>query len=187
MLAWDQPKCGISRDALRSRRHGPPTPCGAATEYEVGTLALMGALLHLVQKEWECMGAYFIVRNVAVHPSRSTWKSSYCLAVAPMALLTLIKPYIRYKAKFHYAIQLANQLASWSATCYWRDVRPDVQTQFDTFYNVALQLLDYFYPHHIITVTNRDPYYITPKIKSLLRRKNKLMRERGIRVSTAHR
>lgn len=61
----------------------------------------------------------------------------------------------------------------------------DVQTQFDTFYNVALQLLDYFYPQHIITVTNRDPYYITPKIKSLLRRKNKLMRKGRLEEASA--
>ena len=61
----------------------------------------------------------------------------------------------------------------------------DVQTQFDTFYNVALQLLDYFYPQHLITVTNRDPYYITPKIKSLLRRKNKLMRKGRLEEASA--
>ena len=33
----------------------------------------------------------------------------------------------------------------------------DVQTQFDTFYNAALQLLDYFYQQHIITVTVTAP------------------------------
>ena len=66
--------------------------------------------------------------------------------------------------------------------------KDDFQTQFEAFSNVALQLLDYFYPQHIITVTNRDAYYMTPKIKkiiSLLRCKNKLMRKGRLEDSSA--
>ena len=48
--------------------------------------------------------------------------------------------------------------------------------EFDYFYNLALQLLNQFYPERSITLTARDPDYITPKIKAMLRRKNKLMR-----------
>ena len=46
------------------------------------------------------------------------------------------------------------------------------QTAFDNFYNVALGLLDQFYPEKIISVKSRDPEHITLHIKSLLRKKN---------------
>ena len=35
----------------------------------------------------------------------------------------------------------------------------------------------YFYPLHAITVTNRNPHFVTPYIKALLRKRNKLMRK----------
>ena len=50
----------------------------------------------------------------------------------------------------------------------------DIQTATDTFYNIALQLLDHFYPKR--TVNSRDPSYVTPVIKAKLCRKNRLMR-----------
>jgi len=52
----------------------------------------------------------------------------------------------------------------------------NAQTAFDNFFNVAFGLLDQFYPEKTITVKSLDPEYITPLIKSLLRKKNKLMR-----------
>ena len=52
----------------------------------------------------------------------------------------------------------------------------NVQTEFDVFYDTALRLLNHFYPEHTITVTSRDPRYITPHIKAKLRKKNRLMR-----------
>jgi len=52
----------------------------------------------------------------------------------------------------------------------------NVQTEFDVFYDTALRLLNHFYPKHTITVTSRDPHYITPHIKAKLRKKNRLMR-----------
>lgn len=61
----------------------------------------------------------------------------------------------------------------------------DAQTQFDTFYNVVLLLFDYFYPLRTITITDRDPSYITPNIKSQLRRKNKLMRKGRLEEASA--
>jgi len=36
-------------------------------------------------------------------------------------------------------------------------------------------MLDIFYPLRAVTVTNRDPYFVTAKIKSLLRKHNRLM------------
>lgn len=54
---------------------------------------------------------------------------------------------------------------------------PDtVQAALNHFYNVAYGLLDQFYPERTITVRSRDPEYITPYVKSLLRKKNSLMR-----------
>ena len=61
----------------------------------------------------------------------------------------------------------------------------DTQREFDAFYNVALQLLERFYPLRTITVTSRDPPYITPAIKAKLRRKNRLMRAGRIEEADA--
>jgi len=36
--------------------------------------------------------------------------------------------------------------------------------------------MDQFYPEQTITLTSQDPSYVTPVTKSMLRRKNKLMR-----------
>jgi len=52
----------------------------------------------------------------------------------------------------------------------------DVQTEFDQFYDITLGLLNVFYPEQSITVTSRDPEYVTPSTKAKLRRKNWLMR-----------
>jgi len=43
-------------------------------------------------------------------------------------------------------------------------------------FNVAHNLLDQYYPARVVTRSSRDPSYVTPGIKSVLRRKNKLMR-----------
>jgi len=61
----------------------------------------------------------------------------------------------------------------------------DVQIQFDIFYDACLLLLDNFYPLCTIKVTNRDPTYITPDIKRLLRRKNRLMRRGRLKEASA--
>ena len=57
--------------------------------------------------------------------------------------------------------------------------------EFDAFYTCALELLDRFYPERSVTVSNRDPYYITPQIKYMLREKNRLMRTRNIDAANA--
>ena len=48
----------------------------------------------------------------------------------------------------------------------------DTQTAFDHFYSVMLGILDYFYPTRSVFVTNRDPYFVMPVIKALLRKRN---------------
>jgi Reverse transcriptase (RNA-dependent DNA polymerase)/Endonuclease/Exonuclease/phosphatase family len=52
----------------------------------------------------------------------------------------------------------------------------DAQSDFDSFYSTAIILLNHFYPQRSITITTRDPDFITPEIKAKLRRKNRLMR-----------
>ena len=57
------------------------------------------------------------------------------------------------------------------------DPNIDVQVAFNRFYDIVLGLLDEHYPLAKITVTSRDPPYITPAIKSMLRSKNKLLKK----------
>ena len=52
----------------------------------------------------------------------------------------------------------------------------NTQEEFDLFYATATYLLNQFYPKRSITLTTRDPQFITPEIKAKLRRKNLLMR-----------
>jgi len=52
----------------------------------------------------------------------------------------------------------------------------NTQEEFDSFYSIATCLINQFYPQRSITLTTRDPQFITPEIKAKLRRKNRLMR-----------
>jgi hypothetical protein len=58
------------------------------------------------------------------------------------------------------------------------DSDPAINTraEVDFFYLKALELLDQLYPEQTVTLTTQDPDYITPEIKSMLRRKNRLRR-----------
>jgi len=56
------------------------------------------------------------------------------------------------------------------------DKHSDTQTMVDEFYRSARELLDRFYPERTITVSSRDPDFVTASIKARLRRRNKLMR-----------
>ena len=61
----------------------------------------------------------------------------------------------------------------------------DTQSAYDEFYGIVYELLNYFYPKQTITVTSRDPTYITPAVKSKLRRKNRLMHKGRIEEASA--
>jgi len=61
----------------------------------------------------------------------------------------------------------------------------NIQAAFDHFYSVTLSLLNQFYPEKTITVSSRDPDYITPVIKAKLRCKNKLMHARCVEEASA--
>ena len=52
----------------------------------------------------------------------------------------------------------------------------DTQQSFDRFYDAVLGLLNHFHPVRYVTITSRDPDFITPHIKAMLRRKYRLTR-----------
>jgi len=56
------------------------------------------------------------------------------------------------------------------------NVSADVHTSFDRLYDTMTGLLDKFYPLRRITVTSSDPSFVSPVIKAMLRRKNRLMK-----------
>ena len=56
------------------------------------------------------------------------------------------------------------------------DKLEDTQTNFDHMCQVMIDLLNQFYPEREITVASTDPRFVTPAVKAMLRRKNRLMR-----------
>ena len=61
----------------------------------------------------------------------------------------------------------------------------DAQKEFDRFYKNALMLLDKFYPEKTVTISTRDPSFVTPSIKAKLKIKNKLMQAGRIEEANA--
>lgn len=59
------------------------------------------------------------------------------------------------------------------------------QSATDFFYEVALSLLDLFFPATNIIITSKDPEYITPGVKCMLRKKNTLMRKGRLEEANA--
>ena len=53
----------------------------------------------------------------------------------------------------------------------------DPQAAADSFYSSARLLLSIYYPPTTVTITSRDPHFISPVTKTLLRKKNKAMRK----------
>ena len=56
------------------------------------------------------------------------------------------------------------------------DPKKLIQSEFDRFYSLAFNLFNTIYPERKITISNRDPDFVTAEIKAKLRRKNRLMR-----------
>ena len=52
----------------------------------------------------------------------------------------------------------------------------ELQTMSQEFYAKSIEILNFFFPERTTTVTSKDPHFITPTIKTLLRKKNKLMK-----------
>jgi Reverse transcriptase (RNA-dependent DNA polymerase) len=53
---------------------------------------------------------------------------------------------------------------------------PLTQPAFDAFYDVLNTVIHKHYPTRTVTITSRDPPFVTPHIKLMLRERNKLMR-----------
>jgi hypothetical protein len=87
--------------------------------------------------------------------------------------------------KSHKAVQFrrhtAAQAASFLAALQqddWSDflLLSDVQAAADQFYTRAVSQLNTHFPMATITMSSRDPPFVTPTIKAMLREKNQLMR-----------
>jgi len=61
----------------------------------------------------------------------------------------------------------------------------DVQAESCQFYTLALGLLNRYYPEKTITVSSRDPAWMTAGLKPKLRRKNRLMRKSRVEEASA--
>src|SRR6218665_3618241 len=62
---------------------------------------------------------------------------------------------------------------------------PDPQLAWDGFYHLTLKWLNDYYPLRSVTVTSREPAFMTPDIKYLLRRKNRLMEQGRLEEASA--
>jgi len=103
----------------------------------------------------------------------------------PLPKTRVQRPYRRHMPVQHArflqnaaTIDLSNPFLTVSA-----DPAMNTQAEFDNFYSVASKLMAEYYPEQTVTLSSRDPTYMTPNIKSMLRRKNKLVR--GGRVEKA--
>jgi len=65
------------------------------------------------------------------------------------------------------------------------DGRGDTQEEFDRLYSDLLKLLNTHYPERSVTITSADPPYVTPSVKYMLRKKNRLMREGSVEQAAA--
>jgi hypothetical protein len=66
------------------------------------------------------------------------------------------------------------------------DPELSLQAKFDSFYGTLLDLLDSYYPERTVTVTaSNDPGFVTPAVKSMLRRRNRLMKAGRIEQADA--
>jgi len=64
-------------------------------------------------------------------------------------------------------------------------VDSEVQDAFDRFYENIYIILDQFYPVSSVKLSNRDPPFVTPQIKLMLRKKNQLMRRGRLEAANA--
>ena len=61
-----------------------------------------------------------------------------------------------------------------------------VQPAFDIFYSHLEKIISMVFPLKSVTLTSRDPPYITPRIKYLLRKQNRLMRQGRLELAGLH-
>jgi len=120
-----------------------------------------------------CPTAYSCVRVIS-STVRSDHKAIVACSIPPKTVYksTAKKPYRRVTPAQH------AMFLQYIASPYFElpKCTDDTQQSFDRFYDAVLGLLNYFYPVRYVTITSRDPDFITPHIKAMLRRKNRLTR-----------
>ena len=88
----------------------------------------------------------------------------------------------RYKSPGQHAALLRHLSGfSWQVV----DVCSSIEVMFDKFYEIILDLLDVFFPLKSVSVSNRDPYFVTLYIKVLLRQCNKLMHRNKVEAANS--
>jgi len=80
-----------------------------------------------------------------------------------------------------------NHCSNLPQTFFIPELTPSIDPQcvYDHFYAAVHSLMDHHYPERTVTVTSADPHFITPEIKSTLRRKNRLMHAGKIEQANA--
>lgn len=138
---------------------------------------------HILDRIYESCPTYSTVRVV-----NSVVKTDHRAVVAYKDLCSAMSVKVTSKRSYRRRTPTQNALfLQYIASTGIDNLQPvsDTQQQFDAFYVTALQLLDQFYPERVITTTSRDPDYVTPEIKALLRRKNRLMRAGRVEEAAA--
>jgi hypothetical protein len=124
-----------------------------------------------------CPMLYGIVRVV-----ESVVKSDHKAIIACSRINKCEKPKTKLRRTYrpvtpNQHAQFQNHIATNAFGCLCsNEDRHDTQQQADHFYKAALELLDKFYPEKTVTISSRDPAFITPGIKARLRKKNRLVR-----------
>jgi len=138
---------------------------------------------NILDRVFESSPIYCTVRVIA-----STVKSDHRVIVA-YSSENLTTPH-KTKVQAQYRTRTPNQhaaLLSALSGLSWDSVlqETDVQKAFDVFYAGAMFLFNQYYPMHTITLSNRDPQFITPRINSLLRQRNRLMRRGDVAAANS--
>jgi hypothetical protein len=111
-------------------------------------------------------------------------------AVIASPSIDCIQDFNKTRSVASYRKHTPNQMSKFltdSLVMDWSNVfeTDDLQKSFDQFYNQVNTILDFYFPLSKVTLTSRDPPHITPRIKSILRARNRLMRAGSLEKAAA--
>ena len=109
---------------------------------------------------------------------RSTINTDHMAVLTSSEKITL--PYKKTKKKHSVRIRTPAQIALFHqniTNVVFETENLNTQELFDNFYENLTSMLDTYFPTREVTLSDRDPLFVTPYIKLLLREKNKLMRK----------
>ena len=78
---------------------------------------------------------------------------------------------------------LLQHLSNFSWQSLYNCISPE--EMFNEFYEICSEILETLYPTKTVSTTNWDPYFLTPNIKALLRKLNKLMCRNKVEAANA--